>query len=128
MSQLTADELTSRAARIRLLLLDVDGVLTDGSIIYADDGTELKRFHVRDGSGLKLWRLAGNRAAVLSGRTSPAGDGPPAGGWVAPPPPGGGGKTPGVSGGPTGGGGRPGRGGGLRGGRSGFSVAAGGGV
>src|SRR5438552_15173081 len=74
MSELTADELISRAARIRLLLLDVDGVLTDGSIVYADDRTELKRFHVRDGSGLKLWRLAGNRAAILSGRTSPAVD------------------------------------------------------
>jgi 3-deoxy-D-manno-octulosonate 8-phosphate phosphatase (KDO 8-P phosphatase) len=69
---LSADELAARAARIRLLLLDVDGVLTDGSIVYSGDGTELKRFHVRDGSGLKLWRLAGNRAAILSGRTSPA--------------------------------------------------------
>jgi 3-deoxy-D-manno-octulosonate 8-phosphate phosphatase (KDO 8-P phosphatase) len=57
-----------------MLLLDVDGVLTDGSIVYADDRTELKRFHVRDGSGLKLWRLAGNRAAILSGRASPAVD------------------------------------------------------
>src|SRR5438552_11603149 len=72
MSELTADELISRAARIRLLLLDVDGVLTDGAIVYADDGTELKRFHVRDGSGLKLWQLAGRRAAIVSGRNSPA--------------------------------------------------------
>lgn len=72
MQPLSADELAARAARIRLLLLDVDGVLTDGSIVYADDGTELKRFHVRDGSGLKFWRLAGNRAALISGRTSAA--------------------------------------------------------
>jgi 3-deoxy-D-manno-octulosonate 8-phosphate phosphatase (KDO 8-P phosphatase) len=69
---LSANELADRAARIRLLLLDVDGVLTDGSIVYADNRLELKRFHVRDGSGLKFWRLAGNRAAILSGRTSPA--------------------------------------------------------
>jgi 3-deoxy-D-manno-octulosonate 8-phosphate phosphatase (KDO 8-P phosphatase) len=69
---LTADELAARAARVRLLLLDVDGVLTDGSIVYTDNRVELKRFHVRDGSGLKLWRLAGNRAAILSGRSSPA--------------------------------------------------------
>jgi 3-deoxy-D-manno-octulosonate 8-phosphate phosphatase (KDO 8-P phosphatase) len=66
--------LADRAARIELLLLDVDGVLTDGSIIYADNGTELKRFHVRDGSGLKLWQLAGKRAAILSGRKSSAVD------------------------------------------------------
>ena len=46
--------MTDRVARVVLLLLDVDGVLTDGSIVYADDGAELKRFHVRDGSGLKL--------------------------------------------------------------------------
>jgi 3-deoxy-D-manno-octulosonate 8-phosphate phosphatase (KDO 8-P phosphatase) len=67
-------DLAARAAAIELLLLDVDGVLTDGSVIYADDGTELKRFHVRDGSGLKLWRLAGKRAAIVSGRKSVAVD------------------------------------------------------
>jgi len=68
------DELVARVATIELLLLDVDGVLTDGSVLYADDGTELKRFHVRDGSGLKLWRAAGKRAAILSGRRSVAVD------------------------------------------------------
>lgn len=64
--------LADRAARIELLLLDVDGVLTDGSVVYADGGAELKRFHVRDGSGLKLWQSAGKRAAIVSGRNSPA--------------------------------------------------------
>lgn len=68
----SAADLRNRAARIDLLLLDVDGVLTDGRIVYASDGTELKHFHVRDGSGLKLWRQTGKRAAILSGRTSPA--------------------------------------------------------
>lgn len=74
MPSLPAADLAARAARVRLLLLDVDGVLTDGGIVYADTGAELKRFHVRDGSGLKLWRAAGNRAAILSGRSSPAVD------------------------------------------------------
>jgi 3-deoxy-D-manno-octulosonate 8-phosphate phosphatase (KDO 8-P phosphatase) len=68
------DSVVERAASIELLLLDVDGVLTDGSILYSDDGAELKRFHVRDGSGLKLWREAGKRAAILSGRQSRAVD------------------------------------------------------
>jgi 3-deoxy-D-manno-octulosonate 8-phosphate phosphatase (KDO 8-P phosphatase) len=57
---------------VELLVLDVDGVLTDGGIDYADDGRELKRFHVRDGTGLKLWHAAGKRTAVISGRRSPA--------------------------------------------------------
>lgn len=68
------DDLPARAARIKLLLLDVDGVLTDGGIYYTNDGHELKRFHVRDGSGLKFWQLAGNRAAIISGRQSTAVD------------------------------------------------------
>ena len=63
--------LSSRCSAIDLLLLDVDGVLTDGSIVYADNGVEVKRFHVRDGSGLKLWHQAGKRTAIISGRTSP---------------------------------------------------------
>jgi 3-deoxy-D-manno-octulosonate 8-phosphate phosphatase (KDO 8-P phosphatase) len=66
------DELAARAAEVELLLLDVDGVLTDGSIIYGSTGEELKRFHVRDGAGLKVWLAAGKRAAVISGRASPA--------------------------------------------------------
>ena len=64
--------LEARCRGIELLVLDVDGVLTDGSIVYADDGVEVKTFHVRDGSGLNLWRRAGKRAAVVSGRTSKA--------------------------------------------------------
>jgi 3-deoxy-D-manno-octulosonate 8-phosphate phosphatase (KDO 8-P phosphatase) len=67
----TERTLADRLAAIELLVLDVDGVLTDGGILYADDGTELKRFHVRDGSALKLWRSVGKRAAVISGRRSP---------------------------------------------------------
>jgi 3-deoxy-D-manno-octulosonate 8-phosphate phosphatase (KDO 8-P phosphatase) len=62
--------LAERCASIELLVLDVDGVLTDGSIVYADNNVEVKAFHVRDGSALKLWQLAGKRAAVITGRTS----------------------------------------------------------
>jgi len=61
-----------RFGRIELLLLDVDGVLTDGSVTYTDDGREIKSFHVRDGSGIKAWQRSGKRVAILSGRSSPA--------------------------------------------------------
>jgi 3-deoxy-D-manno-octulosonate 8-phosphate phosphatase (KDO 8-P phosphatase) len=62
--------LSDRCAAIELLLLDVDGVLTDGAIIYSDNGVETKVFHVRDGSALHLWHRAGKRSAVISGRNS----------------------------------------------------------
>jgi len=57
---------------ISLLILDVDGVLTDGSLPFDRDGNSVKAFFVRDGSALKLWRDAGGRVALLSGRESPA--------------------------------------------------------
>lgn len=65
----SADE---RYRLIEVLILDVDGVLTDGRIIYSDAGHELQAFHVRDGSGLALWRRAEKRAAVVTGRGSAA--------------------------------------------------------
>jgi 3-deoxy-D-manno-octulosonate 8-phosphate phosphatase (KDO 8-P phosphatase) len=55
---------------IRLLVLDVDGVLTDGRLVYGARGEELKIFHVRDGHGIKLLQQAGVAVAVLSGRRS----------------------------------------------------------
>jgi 3-deoxy-D-manno-octulosonate 8-phosphate phosphatase (KDO 8-P phosphatase) len=57
---------------IVLLALDVDGVLTDGSILLDDNGTETKRFNVRDGFGLRLWEKLGFRSAVITGRTGAA--------------------------------------------------------
>ncbi len=66
------DVLAERCRRIELLVLDVDGVLTDGRIVYTDNGIELKYFHVRDGSGLKMWQMAGKKVAILSGRESAA--------------------------------------------------------
>ncbi len=63
--------LIRRCSRIELLVLDVDGVLTDGRIVYSDSGEELKAFHVRDGSGLKLWTSLGKHAGIITGRRSP---------------------------------------------------------
>ena len=59
-------------ADVELLCLDVDGVMTDGSIILAPDGGEQKRFHVRDGLAMKAWMRAGYRLAVITGRGGPA--------------------------------------------------------
>lgn len=63
-------ELVKRAARITTLVLDVDGVLTDGRIIYANYGDELKSFDVQDGAGLVFWNRAGLRSAIITARKS----------------------------------------------------------
>ena len=60
------------AGGIRLLCLDVDGVMTDGRIVYDEHGVESKRFHVRDGLAIKLWREAGHEIAIISSRSSEA--------------------------------------------------------
>jgi len=57
--------------KIELLVLDVDGVLTAGGLTFCGQGGECKTFHVRDGSGLKYWKRAGHKFAVISGRQSP---------------------------------------------------------
>jgi 3-deoxy-D-manno-octulosonate 8-phosphate phosphatase (KDO 8-P phosphatase) len=62
--------LLERCVRIQLLIMDVDGVLSDGGLVYGDDGAELKPFYVRDGVAVKMWRQAGKRAAILTGRSS----------------------------------------------------------
>ena len=67
----TAPDLAARCAGIEVLIVDVDGVLTDGVIAIDDRGVETKHFHVRDGSGISLWRQAGKRIAILSGRFAP---------------------------------------------------------
>jgi 3-deoxy-D-manno-octulosonate 8-phosphate phosphatase (KDO 8-P phosphatase) len=59
-------------ARIRLLVLDVDGVLTDGRLYFGARGESLKVFHVRDGHGIKLLMAAGVHVAAFSGRRSGA--------------------------------------------------------
>lgn len=58
--------------KVKLLVLDVDGVLTDGSIMHGPDGFELKRFNTKDGFGLRLWREMGFRTAIITGRASQA--------------------------------------------------------
>lgn len=62
--------MSTDTARIRLLVLDVDGVLTDGRLYYGPRGEALKVFHVRDGAGLKQLCAAGVVVAVISGRRS----------------------------------------------------------
>lgn len=64
------DAVESRAARVRLLLLDCDGVLTDGRITPVEGGEELKSFHTRDGHGLVMLHRAGLRSGIISGRRS----------------------------------------------------------
>lgn len=61
---------TNNLASIRMLVLDVDGVLTDGSIQLHHDGTESKSFSILDGHGIRMWRRAGMKIAFLSGRFS----------------------------------------------------------
>jgi 3-deoxy-D-manno-octulosonate 8-phosphate phosphatase (KDO 8-P phosphatase) len=56
--------------KIKLLLLDVDGVMTDGRIIYGNDGEEVKAFDVKDGHGLKLIQRAGIKVGIITGRQS----------------------------------------------------------
>ncbi len=66
------DEVVRRAARVKLLLLDCDGVLTDGRITLVGEADEQKSFNTRDGHGLVLLHRAGLRSGIISGRTSSA--------------------------------------------------------
>ncbi|MEZ5646716.1 MAG: 3-deoxy-D-manno-octulosonate 8-phosphate phosphatase [Burkholderiaceae bacterium] len=67
-----APELLLRAQAVRVVFLDVDGVLTDGGLYFSEAGETLKRFHTLDGHGIKLLQRAGITPAVVSGRDSPA--------------------------------------------------------
>jgi 3-deoxy-D-manno-octulosonate 8-phosphate phosphatase (KDO 8-P phosphatase) len=66
----TKTSIQSKAKKIKLLLLDVDGVLTDGRIVLDTQGNELKAFHVRDGHGIKLAQRAGIIVGIITGRKS----------------------------------------------------------
>jgi 3-deoxy-D-manno-octulosonate 8-phosphate phosphatase (KDO 8-P phosphatase) len=68
----SAASATAKAARIRLILFDVDGVLTDGKILLHGDGTESKQFDIRDGTGIVWAHRAGLTTGLLSGRDSAA--------------------------------------------------------
>ncbi len=64
------DKILAKARKLKLLILDVDGVLTDGRLFFDDQGVEYKCFHARDGHGIKLLRQTGMEVAVISGRKS----------------------------------------------------------
>lgn len=64
-------EAVTRAARVKLMIFDVDGVLTDGGLHYGHDGEIIKRFHVQDGLGLRLLQDAGIQTAIITARQSP---------------------------------------------------------
>ena len=68
---LAPSDLSALLARVRLLALDVDGTLTDGTVTFGDDGRETKTFHIHDGLGIVLASLVGLRVAFITGRTSP---------------------------------------------------------
>ncbi|CAN5170641.1 3-deoxy-manno-octulosonate-8-phosphatase KdsC [soil metagenome] len=63
-------EVIERAKKITLLLMDCDGVLTDGKLYFTENGEEMKVFHVRDGQGLAMWHAAGFRSGIITGRKS----------------------------------------------------------
>jgi 3-deoxy-D-manno-octulosonate 8-phosphate phosphatase (KDO 8-P phosphatase) len=67
-----SDDVRQRAANIRLAVFDVDGVLTDGSLLFGEQGEALKRFNTLDGHGMKMLMQAGIEVAIISGRNSPA--------------------------------------------------------
>ena len=69
---LAMPELTERARRVRLVLLDVDGVLTEGSVVVSGTGTETKTFSIRDGASIVWAQRAGLEVGILSGRPSEA--------------------------------------------------------
>jgi len=66
------EDVVTRAAAVRMLIFDVDGVLTDGSVTYGAGGEEYKTFHIRDGQGIKCLLEAGLDAALVSARSSAA--------------------------------------------------------
>lgn len=63
-------DLRDKLKKIKLLILDVDGVLTDGSIVYSSQGEEIKTFNVHDGYGIEMLRQAGIPVAIITGRNS----------------------------------------------------------
>lgn len=64
-------DLKAKAGKIKLLLMDCDGVLTDGRLYFGAAGEEIKVFHARDGQGIVDWHKAGFRSGIISGRNSP---------------------------------------------------------
>lgn len=65
------ESIRQRAQNIRLVAFDVDGVLTDGSLLYSENGEQLKRFNALDGHGLKMLKQSGIRVVLITGRSGP---------------------------------------------------------
>lgn len=72
MEEFSRPDISAAGAKIKLLLMDCDGVLTDGRLYFSERGEELKVFNVRDGQGLALWHGAGGRSGIISGRDAGA--------------------------------------------------------
>jgi 3-deoxy-D-manno-octulosonate 8-phosphate phosphatase (KDO 8-P phosphatase) len=70
--RMKSEALAARCRRLKLLLFDVDGVLTDGTVLYLANGDEARAFHIRDGLGIVLAHRAGLATGILSGRSSDA--------------------------------------------------------
>lgn len=67
---MSQEAIQERARAVRMIVFDVDGVLTDGSLFFGDDGQEYKAFNSRDGHGIKMLRDAGVETGIITGRTS----------------------------------------------------------
>lgn len=70
MKNISESELRSRLFQVKLLALDVDGVLTDGGLYYTERGEEMKRFNIKDGQGLKLLMQSGVEVAIITAKSS----------------------------------------------------------
>ena len=68
--QKLTEDIIIRARKIKLLLMDCDGVLTDGRLYYTESGEQMKVFNVRDGQGIVTWHKAGFRSGIISGRNA----------------------------------------------------------
>ena len=68
--EISKEDFRGRAKKIKMLVMDVDGVLTGGEIILDSQGNEMKMFHVRDGHGIKMIQRTGVKTAIITGRSS----------------------------------------------------------
>jgi len=70
MKEILSEQVTQKAQKIKLLVLDVDGVLTDGTLVYSQDGEQVKHFNVKDGVGIKLLQTFDVAVAIISAKDS----------------------------------------------------------
>ncbi|MBE9190515.1 HAD-IIIA family hydrolase [Gloeocapsopsis crepidinum LEGE 06123] len=70
MTDISTSELRSRLSQVKLLALDVDGVLTDGGLFYTETGQVLRKFNIKDGQGIKLLKQAGVEVAIITAKSA----------------------------------------------------------